>query len=324
MGGACPILGRSRRNATRLIICSSLLVFLRLSLRGEELFSKYRLHKWTESNKPLVIMALDGCGLACKYILFIFNLIFAVLGFVFLGLGVWLRFSAGTRGIFEVEALNSSTFVAAVTVLIVLGVVFLIMVSFGDYGACSEKKCALQVFSVIVSIMAGAEIAVGVLAYTNRAWVGRELVEFYSSMYALYVANGDPIIGITLTFIHKTLHCCGMTGISLIELVQQTCPEPDGFLQRFAMPNCPGIIVDVFDRKAELVMGIFIGIGALLIIALICSTTLSKKMHQSASSPQYLILTQPQTSQFVSTSYPNPDNDPVVFTPLTMANIPIA
>ncbi|XP_051244283.1 CD9 antigen isoform X2 [Dicentrarchus labrax] len=226
-------------------------------------------------------MVLDGCGLVCKYILFIFNLIFAVLGFVFLGLGLWLRFSDGTRGIFKVEALNSSAFVAAVTVLIVLGLVMLIMVSFGDYGACSEKKCALQVFSIIVSIMAGAEIAVGILAYSNRTWVGLKLVEFYTSMYTLYLSNADPVIGVTLTFIHKTLHCCGVTGIPLIELTQHTCPAPDGFFERFSMSNCPGLIVDVFDRKAQLVMGVFLGIGALLIIAMVCSCVLLKELKKS-------------------------------------------
>ncbi len=35
--------------------------------------------------------------------------------------------------------------------------------------------------------------------------VGLNFVEFYSSMYALYLTNGDPVIGVTLTFIHKTV-----------------------------------------------------------------------------------------------------------------------
>lgn len=38
-----------------------------------------------------------------------------------------------------------SLFVTGVTVLIVLGAVMLIVVTFGDYGACSEKRHALQV-----------------------------------------------------------------------------------------------------------------------------------------------------------------------------------
>uniref|UniRef100_UPI003AADEBF4 CD9 antigen isoform X1 n=1 Tax=Centroberyx gerrardi TaxID=166262 RepID=UPI003AADEBF4 len=279
-------------------------------------------------------MAVDGCGLVCKYILVIFNIIFAVVGLAFLGLGLWLRFSNGTRGIFELEALNTSAFVVGVTVLITLGSVMLIVVAFGDYGACNENRCALKVFSVLLALLAGAEIAVGMLAYSKSDEVGLNITEFYASMYALYVKTGDPAIAATLTFIHNMLHCCGLSGVVLVELAQQTCPKPDGFFEHIAMPNCPGIIANVFERKAPLVMGIFVGTGALLIIALVCSTNLSRKIRLSIASPQYIILTPPTpalSNQYpypqhgiISTSYPCPDQDPVVFTPLTVANIPVA
>lgn len=100
-------------------------------------------------------------------------LVWQLIGCAFLGLGLWLRFSPSTRGIFQIEGLNSgafvvgefckkhdstycskiksltdvslSLFVSGVTVLIVLGAVMLIVVTFGDYGACSEKRHALQV-----------------------------------------------------------------------------------------------------------------------------------------------------------------------------------
>ncbi|XP_030263893.1 CD9 antigen isoform X1 [Sparus aurata] len=278
-------------------------------------------------------MALDGCGLCCKYLLIAFNIIFALLGFVFFGVGLWLRLSPNTRGIFQIEELNSSAFVMAVTVLIALGAVMLIVVSFGDYGACNQKICALQVFSVLVSILALAEVVLGVLAYANRDRVGLSIAEFYSSMYALYLSNGDPVIGVTLTFIHNTLHCCGVTGIPVIEMAVKTCPKPDGFFEKIVMPNCPGIIATVFDSKAALVMGLFVGTGALLLMAVICSSILSNKLRQASSSPQYIILThstsvlanpQPTQHELVSSSYPHPDQDPVVFTPLTVANIPVA
>ncbi|XP_071330530.1 CD9 antigen isoform X2 [Trachinotus anak] len=226
-------------------------------------------------------MALDGCGIVCKYILVIFNLIFAVVGFAFLGLGLWLRFSNNTRGIFGIDELNSSAFVIGVTVLIALGSVMLIVVMFGDYGACNEKRCALQVFSALLAILAGAEIVVGVLAYSRRYEVGVNMAEFYSSMYVLYVKNGgDPGIGVSLTFVHRMLHCCGVTGISLVELAKQTCPEPDGFLERIVMPSCPDVIANVFDSKAPLVMGIFLGTGALLITALVCTIILLQQIKK--------------------------------------------
>ncbi|XP_029914100.1 CD9 antigen isoform X2 [Myripristis murdjan] len=225
-------------------------------------------------------MGLDGCGLVCKYVLVVFNIIFAVVGLAFLGLGLWLRFSNDTRGIFEIEALNSSAFVIGVTVLITLGSVMLLVVAFGDYGACNENRCALQVFSGLLAFLASAEIVVGVLAYSNSDEVGQHFAEFYTSMYALYIKNGDPVIAITLTFIHDRLHCCGVTGVVVLEIAKKTCPKPDGILEHIAMPNCPGVIANVFDRKAPLVMGVFIGTGALLITALVCTVILLKQLKK--------------------------------------------
>ncbi|XP_013855387.1 CD81 antigen [Austrofundulus limnaeus] len=151
-------------------------------------------------------MAVDGCGLVCKYILIIFNIIFAVVGLAFLGLGLWFRFSESTRPLFNIAEFNSSAFVIGVTVLIVLGVIMLIVVTFGDYGACNEKRGSLQVFSALLMILAIAEIVVGVLAYSQRAMVGRKLGEFYTSLYMLYVNSGDPAMAVTLAFIHNLVN----------------------------------------------------------------------------------------------------------------------
>ncbi|XP_056262959.1 CD9 antigen-like isoform X2 [Pseudoliparis swirei] len=234
-------------------------------------------------------MALDGCGLFCKYTLFILNLFFAGVGFAFLGIGLWLRFSDGTRGIFEIEALDSSDFVTAVTILIALGAVMLVVVVFGDYGACNEKRCALQVFCILVAILAVADVAVGVVGSNNEDSIGAHIVEFYASMYALYVKGGDPVIGVTLRFIHNLLHCCGVTGFKPFELVSDTCPPAESSFEKFKMPGCPAIILRVFDSKAELMLGIFIGTGALLVTALVCTVILLKqtKRDQQAVTAYY-------------------------------------
>lgn len=226
-------------------------------------------------------MAVDGCGLVCKYIIIIFDCIFAVLGIASLGFGLWLRFSENSRPIFEVKELNSSAFVIGVTVMIVVGAVMLIVVSFGDYGACSENRCSLQVFSCLVALLAGAEILIGILAYTHSDQLADRLKEFYNSLYLLYVQSEDPAIAVTLTFLHKMLHCCGVTGITLAELVKKTCPEPKGFVENIAMTSCLKSIDTVLDARAPVVMGIFIGVGALLITVLICSIVLLKHLKRS-------------------------------------------
>ncbi|KAI4822179.1 hypothetical protein KUCAC02_007738 [Chaenocephalus aceratus] len=181
-------------------------------------------------------MALDECGV-----------IFALVGFVFLGLGLWLRFSESTRATFEFEALNSSEFDMAVTVLIITGSVMLIVVVFGENGA-------LLTFSALVTILAGALVVFGVIANARKEEIGLR-----------YLDNGDPALADILTFIQELLHCCGATGVTSLDFAKETCPDPDSIWEHLKMDACPGVIVDVFNRNAPLVIGLFVGTGVSLV-----------------------------------------------------------
>ncbi|KAM9473687.1 CD9 antigen [Salvelinus alpinus] len=258
-------------------------------------------------------MALDGCGQLCKCILILFNILFALVGFAMLGLGLWLRFSSETRGFFNVD-LNTQQFVIGVSVLIALGAVILLVAVFGDYGACNENRTALGVFSCLLAILAVLEIGAGVFAYMRSDEVGEQLAKFYITVYAQYVNKGDPGLAVTLSMFHNALHCCGIIG-ALDLLVKKTCPDT-GFLETFTLPACPTVIVNLFESKAPLVMGLFLGTAAMLILALVCSSLLSKEIQRSQSSPPpYILLS--------STVLSHPNQDPVGFTPLPVI-IPVA
>ncbi|XP_014059182.1 CD9 antigen isoform X1 [Salmo salar] len=259
-------------------------------------------------------MALDGCGQLCKCILILFNILFALVGFAMFGLGLWLRLSSQTRGFFNVD-LNTQPFVIGVSVLIVLGAVILLVAVFGDYGACNENRTALGVFSCLLAILAGVEIVAGVLAYVRSDKVGEQLAEFYMTVYAQYVNKQDPSLTVTLSMFHNVLHCCGVVG-ALDLLVRKTCPDTS-FLETLRLPACPTVILNLFESKAPLVMGLFLGTAAMLIFALVCSTLLSKEIQRSQSSPPPYIL----LSSSTVLSHPNPNQDPV-FTPLPV--IPVA
>uniref|UniRef100_A0A8C7PXC5 Tetraspanin n=1 Tax=Oncorhynchus mykiss TaxID=8022 RepID=A0A8C7PXC5_ONCMY len=247
-------------------------------------------------------MALDGCGQLCKCILILFNILFALVGFAMLGLGLWLRFSSETRGFFNID-LNTQQFVIGVSVLIALGAVILLVAVFGDYGACNENRTALGVFSCLLAILAGLEIGAGVFAYMRSDEVGEQLAKFYLTVYAQYVDKGDPGLAVTLSMFHNVLHCCGLIG-ALDPLVKKTCPDT-GFLETFTLPACPTVIVNLFESNAPLVMGLFLGTAMLL-----------QEIQRSQSSPPpYILLS--------STVLSPPNQDPVVFSPLPVI-IPVA
>ncbi|XP_046894010.1 CD9 antigen-like isoform X2 [Hypomesus transpacificus] len=223
-------------------------------------------------------MALDLCGQLCKFILIIFNIVFALLGAAMLGLGLWLRFGADTRGLFDVN-LNTLQFVIGVMVLIVLGAVILVGAVFGDYGACSESSGALTVFAVFLSIVFWLVVGAGVFAIIRSDEVAEQMAMFYTTVYAKYLNTDDPSMTVTLTLMHKWFQCCGLVG-ALDILVKKTCPD-HSFTGFFTMPACPPAIVNLFKDKAPLVLGLFLGTAALLIIVLACSSILAKEIKRT-------------------------------------------
>ncbi|XP_062310133.1 CD9 antigen-like [Osmerus eperlanus] len=263
-------------------------------------------------------MALDLCGQLCKVILIIFNIVFALLGAAMLGLGLWLRFGAFTQGLFDVN-FNTQQFVIGVMVLIVLGAVILVVALFGDYGACNESRGALTVFAVFLSIVCGLVIGAGVIAFIRSDWVGLQMTMFYTTVYAKYLnTGGDPSMTVTLTLMQNWIQCCGLVG-ALDILVKKTCPE-HSFTEFFTMPACPPAIVDLFKDKAPLVLGLFLGTAALLLLALGCSSQLCKEIKRTRtpapSAPSYMMILSTSTNL---PSTPHPYEDPVVFPPPTLA-----
>ncbi|KAL4658011.1 CD9 antigen-like isoform X1 [Arapaima gigas] len=255
-------------------------------------------------------MALDGCSQLCKCILILINITFGLLGVVMLGLGLWLRYSSETGGLFNVD-LNTQQFVIGVILLIVLGVLMLIISIFGTSGACLESRCCLALFCFLLLLLAGAEIAAGVLTFQYKEEVGLQLSVFYHNVYVHYVNTvGDPSMAITLKFFHSAFDCCGILGKVLEPIVMETCPQ-SGFLQAFTIPPCSTTIPNIISSKASAFLGGFVGLAAILIFAVICSCTLYKNISRSISSPPpYILLSShagfPQDPTFAPGSVSDP------------------
>ncbi|XP_062263804.1 CD9 antigen-like [Platichthys flesus] len=270
---------------------------------------------------------MNGCGIACLFILILFNISLTLVGSSFLGLGLWLRFNGNTRVVFEIEDLQSWVFVMDVKIIIVLGTFMLFTALFGFSAGSSKKRSSLQMYTVFLSLLLFVVLGLLGLTIGNSAAVGRNIMEFYISMYALY-DGADPIVGTALRFIHYSLHCCGVTGVRMIET---TCPKPSGFLEHLVMPNCPLVIADFFNRRAP-VIGFFTASAFILIIPMICSSILCKKVRAPVSPPQYTVMTnyalatpQPLQQGFVpaSCSYPNPNPDPDLFPLIPVPEAPV-
>uniref|UniRef100_A0A8C1NNS9 Tetraspanin n=1 Tax=Cyprinus carpio TaxID=7962 RepID=A0A8C1NNS9_CYPCA len=186
-------------------------------------------------------LAMDGCAQMCKCFLILFNILFALVGLGLVGLGMWLRFGAETRGFFDID-LNTAQF-NIVMVLVVTGVLMLLVAIIGDCGACNNSKSALGVFSGLLTVLIIIEITAGVMAFM-----------------CVCVFQFD---------------CCGVGG-PIEVIVRNTCPK-GSFLEQLTYSSCPGAIKDVFNSKAQLVLGGFLGTAGIMII--VCLNKLFKKCH---------------------------------------------
>uniref|UniRef100_A0A8C1T7V2 Tetraspanin n=1 Tax=Cyprinus carpio TaxID=7962 RepID=A0A8C1T7V2_CYPCA len=271
---------------------------------------------------------MDGCAQMCKCFLILFNILFALVGLGLVGLGMWLRFGAETRGFFDID-LNTAQFNIGVMVLVVTGVLMLLVAIIGDCGACNNSKSALGVFSGLLTVLIIIEITAGVMAFMWSDRVSDELVNFYATIYAQYVntqssaqavtleffnnAVSDELVNlyatiyaqyvntqssaqaVTLEFLNNAFDCCGVGG-PIEVIVRNTCPK-GSFLEQLTYSSCLGAIKDVFNSKAQLVLGGFLGTAGIMTLALVCSCVLQRHVSVShASPPAYVLLTSPPSA----------------------------
>ncbi|XP_059932974.1 CD9 antigen-like isoform X2 [Gadus macrocephalus] len=192
------------------------------------------------------------CGILCKYVILIFNILYTVVSLAFLGVGVWLRAR------YPDASSGSGDYV-----LIAVGMVMLITAITGDIGGCGNMTSYLATFCVLLVVLMAAQLAL----YVQREKVDHRLVEFYVFLYAIYITAGDPVVGGTLRVIHYTMDCCGALGVVGVDPISHTCPEPSGFLDRFMSP-CPTVLLDVMGKGPPLAMGIFYGNAVLMVATL--------------------------------------------------------
>ncbi|XP_055051155.2 CD9 antigen isoform X1 [Misgurnus anguillicaudatus] len=244
---------------------------------------------------------MDACAQMCKCFLILFNILFALLGFVMVGLGLWLRFGAETRGFFDID-LNTAQFTIGIIVLLVTGALMLVVAVVGNCGACCGSKSALGVFSCLVTVLVIIEIAAGVMAFIWSKQVSKELANFYITVYTQYLNTQAEGQAVTLRFLNHAFDCCGVGG-AIEVFIRNTCPD-GSFLQQITYSSCPSVIEGMFQTKAPMVLGGFLGTAGIMLVALVCSSVIRRQNSPShMSPPAYVLLTSPDTAPYPLPAY---------------------
>ncbi|KAK7129794.1 hypothetical protein R3I93_019434 [Phoxinus phoxinus] len=215
---------------------------------------------------------MASSGFPCiKYLLFIFNFIFWLAGTGVLAVGLWLRFDERTKGLFTAED-SPSVFLTGVYILIVAGAVMMVVGFLGCCGAIKESSCMLGIFFVFLLIIFAAEVAAGIWGLSNKEKVVKDIQDFYKQSFDNYKKTQQEALRETLRAIHYGLNCCGPTGLAT-DGVAEICPKKEG-IEILLTTDCPSAIEEIFTSRLQVIGGVGIGIGVIMIFGMIFSMLL--------------------------------------------------
>lgn len=145
-------------------------------------------------------------GMACvKYVLFFFNLIFAITGIVFISVGAVILVAYSGYNNFV-----DSWFFAAPVLMIIVGVIVFLVSFFGCCGAVKENHCMIITFSVLLMLMFALELGAGITGYMMRGEVGNMLENRLNDTLREYNTKED--VRRSWDIMQHDLQCCGMNG----------------------------------------------------------------------------------------------------------------
>lgn len=153
-------------------------------------------------------MASECCLSFTKYFLFLFNLIFFLLGSLLLSLGLWIKFSE--TSILVQESLSYISISLFSYLLIVSGSVTMALGFLGCLGSLKTFKCLLTIYFILLTVLLAAQIVGAVLFYTQKT----ELVGSLKEIIKSFEKNDSSLQGFkqTLELIQKEAKCCGWDG----------------------------------------------------------------------------------------------------------------
>lgn len=148
-----------------------------------------------------------GCVKVTKYFLFLFNLLFFILGAVILGFGVWIL--ADKNSFISVLQTSSSSLQAGAYVFIGVGAVTMVMGFLGCIGAVNEVRCLLGLYFVFLLLILIAQVTVGVLFYFNADKLKREMEGTVMDIIKSYSANATSSREEAWDYVQAQVKCCG-------------------------------------------------------------------------------------------------------------------
>ncbi|KAL3269813.1 hypothetical protein HHI36_008871 [Cryptolaemus montrouzieri] len=221
-----------------------------------------------------------------KYILFVFNLIFAVSGVGLIVAGACVLSDVG-----EFSHFIEGRLLTPPVVLIIVGCIVFLVASLGCYGAIRESYTMLMAYAVCLLIILIAELSIGIAAAVYKGDFDVTMKNIMKE--SLHSYNESRADKLAWDNIQSKLKCCGVTGpidwppktrpLSCCHNIREGTPPPQDFHCQDAVPGdeilykngCLDGLKMKAESSANVLMGVGIGIAFVEVIGILLACWLA-------------------------------------------------
>jgi len=166
------------------------------------------------------------CDSLFKTILLIFNLVFALVGLVLIGFGVYVQIDAK-------DYLNflGDNYTNTPVFIIILGAIIFVVAFFGCCGASKENKCMMYTYGFLLFVILIAQIGAGIAAFLLKGDLNQAIQKNMADGMKNYGAPGYSGVDATWDTVQRGFECCGVNSwedwknISTAGLPKQSVPD---------------------------------------------------------------------------------------------------
>ncbi|XP_049746915.1 CD82 antigen [Elephas maximus indicus] len=263
----------------------------------------------------------SACIKVTKYFLFLFNLLFFILGAVILGFGVWILVDKSS--FISVLQTSDSSLKVGAYVFISVGAVTMLMCFLGCIGAVKEVRCLLGLYFALLLLILIAQVVAGTLFYFKMGKVKQEMGNAVISLIRDYNSSRVDSLQDTWDYVQAQVGCCGWVNFynwtenaELMDRTNTTYPcscedkrqEKDrpkkGFCEAPSNATLPGNnpeywpvykegcmkrVQEWLQENLGIILGVCLGVAVIEVLGMLLSICLCRHIHSEDYSkvPKY-------------------------------------
>ncbi|XP_015595080.1 CD63 antigen [Cephus cinctus] len=219
-----------------------------------------------------------NCGIACiKYLLFIFNFVFALCGLGILIVGVLIHLKLTEFS----DALADNVHLPSI-LLIVIGSIIFVIAFFGCCGAIRESHCMVVTFAVLLLTILIIQVAVGIYTFILLKNADElNIKENYQSVFNDYYKNNAS--SATIDAVQSSLQCCGVNSPSDFSnyIPWSCCGNSEGShctVNNSYTTGCVEALKDFLTYAGNILGGFAIGVAVVQLLGIIFALCLANSI----------------------------------------------